>query len=328
MNYECVVKRSAAEKVATTAREIEEPGPVDPGMVLLEVKRSVLDVGHLDQVLPPEQTGQRWERLGWCSLMGHVAQVGSESQDFRIGDRVSAIGPIVSRVQLSAQECLSVPDDVDADQATFWALFTALVRFARKLQIEIGESVLVLGGGLTGQLCAQLVVAAGAARVVGIDFNNPYHESGGPEPTPMWVTDQNALQKALPGREVDVLIDVLGDFKQLYDLLPLVRVGGRALLLGVNDATPIDFDFYPNIHRRSLTLIGATLRAALQQHPAGEMTTAREAAFINHLLKNGRVNPAQRPLAWVHPSPAIEQTVSTFEAVSFIVQWDKADATG
>ena len=39
----------------------------------------------------------------------------------------------------------------------------------RKVRIELGESVLVLGMGLVGQLAAQLIKLAGAVPVMGID---------------------------------------------------------------------------------------------------------------------------------------------------------------
>jgi NADPH:quinone reductase-like Zn-dependent oxidoreductase len=295
--------------------------------VLLEVERSVVDVGHANQALATGKTKVGWEHPSWCSMIGRVAEVGGAADKLQIGDRVSAIGPAASRVLLPAEACLEVPDTVEAGKAVYWALLSALVRSARQLGIELGESALVLGGGLTGRLLAELSMAAGAARVMGLDAtrsaDSPNQPYDGPAPTPMWYANMTTLRKELPD-EVDVLIDVLGDFGQLYQVLPLVRAGGRVLSLAANDAPPVEFDFYPNIHRRSLKLIGATL----QQSLAEEMASAREIAFINHLLQNGRLSMVQRPAPEVHPDPAGEQTMSTVETASLIIRWDKAHATG
>ena len=325
MRYECVVKRLESNQIALIAREIEESPPVQGGFVLLEVECSAVDVHYLERVLAAGQARQHWGSLGWCSLVGRVAQVGNEVNRIRVGDRVSAIGPVASRVVLPAQECLVVPDSIDADQAAYWALIVALVRSVRRLRIEIGESVLVLGGGLVGNLVVQLSLVAGVALVVGLgskrevnDNNLKAHEPG---LAPTWIAHQDALQRALPQGKVDILIDTLGDFGQLNHLLSLVQDEGRAMLLTANGAVPTDFDFYPNVHRRSLKLMSEGLRTALRHNPQGEARHTAEAEFVNYLCRNNRLHLADYTATCVRPTHSIEQILPTPERTSLILEW-------
>lgn len=331
MSYECVVKRLASDEIAITARESQEP-PVPAGSMLVEVECSVVDVQHLDRILASEGAGRRWNPLHWCSLVGRVAQVGRGLDQIQVGERVSAMGPVASRVLLPAQECLVVPDDVHTDPGVYWALLSALIRSIRRLRIEIGESVLVVGGGLVGSLVAQLSLVAGAGIVVGID---PQQQDNGrgfrahkPGPAPTWVANQEALPRALSNGQVDVLIDVVGDLERLHRLLSLVRVGGRAMLLTADDADPVDFDFYPGVHRRSLILTGGTLRAALQRGSNGELGHTREAAFINYLFQHDRLSLAHQIAARVHPIHSAAQTLPALKGLGLIVQWSNYEETG
>jgi NADPH:quinone reductase-like Zn-dependent oxidoreductase len=327
MTYGCVVRRLESGEVAIAAENAEAP-PVQADAVLLEVERSVVDGRHVDQVLDSGTNEQSWMSLDWGSLVGRVIEAGSEVEGIRPGDRVSAIGPVASRVARPARECLVVPDDVDTSQAAYWALLVALVRSIKWLQIELGESVLVLGGGLVGSLAAQLSLVAGAAAVVGVDHRRVVNaevpqacESGLPL---TWVADPETLQGGLPRGEVDVLIDVLGDFGRLYRMLSLVRVGGRAMSLAANDATPVDFDFYPNIHRRSLRLSSSTLQAGLCHNSRGAESSTRETAFIEYLLQGNRLGLTDQIAAYVGLGDRAEQVLPISGDTSLMVQWSVA----
>jgi len=325
MHYECLVRRSKSDEIAVTVRESQGPPTVRAGTVLLEVERSVVDVGHLGQILAREPTGQNWQSLGWCSLSGRVAQIGDKVEGIQVGDQLSAIGPLANCVVLPVQECCALPDNVAADQAAWWALLIALVRSVRRLRIEIGESVLVLGGGITGCLIAQLSLVAGAAYVVGLDLvrtiDDKDFKARGSGVAPTWIARQDALQSALPSGQVDVLIDALGDLAQFSRLLSLTREGGRAMSLAVNDTVPSDFDFYPNVHRRSLKWISGTLRSALRQSSNGRMRYDKEAGFASYLFGNGRLGRICQEVAHVYPIHLGEQILPISDTKSLVLQW-------
>jgi len=214
---------------------------------------------------------------------------------------------------------------LDADQAACWALLITLLRSIKRLQIEIGESVLVLGGELVGCLAAQLAMVAGAGLVVvygpGRQIDGWGLDSRSLGPAPEWVVDRNALVDALPGGKADILVDTWGDSSQLADLLLLVREGGRALSLAEEGAALGDFDFYPNIHRRSLKLTSSTLCLAGLQDSDGPANYAQEAEFLGHLLQGGRVDALCGKPARVDFNGPGEWTLPTAQVCSVIIQW-------
>jgi NADPH:quinone reductase-like Zn-dependent oxidoreductase len=324
MTYGCVVRRLESGEVAIAAERAEAPS-VQADAVLLEVERSVVDSRHVDQVLDSGANEQSWMPLDWGSLVGRVIGAGSEVDGIRPGDRVSAIGPVVSRVALPAQECLVVPDHVDTSQAAHWALLVALVRSIRRLRIELGESVLVLGGGLVGSLAAQLSLVAGAAAVVGVDHRQGVgagvSQTCGSGLAATWVANSEDVLGALPREEVDVLIDVLGDFARLHRMLSLVRVGGRAMSLAANGASSVDFDLYPNVHRRSLKLTNSSLRTALRPNSRGDINLARESAFIDHLCRDGRPSISDPIATGVRLSRSGEQVPLIPDRLGFAIHW-------
>jgi predicted dehydrogenase/threonine dehydrogenase-like Zn-dependent dehydrogenase len=109
--------------------------------------------------------------LGY-SAAGVVAEVGEGVRDLRPGDRVACAGVgYASHAEvLSVPQnlCARVPEGVafgDAAYATLGAIALQGVRLAAP---TLGESVLVIGLGLLGQLAAQLLRANGC-RVFGVD---------------------------------------------------------------------------------------------------------------------------------------------------------------
>jgi threonine dehydrogenase-like Zn-dependent dehydrogenase len=141
---------------------------------------------------------------------------------------------------------------LDVDLAARWA---AAVRQAH---IELGEVVIVVGEGHLAQLTAQLAHVAGAATVRQISPEQTANE------TPNCA---------------DVLIYAAADWQALGEALRLVRDRGRVLALNAS-AAAIDFNLYPDLHRRSLQMIGAAIPDAAPD------TMVR---LAQHLIETGRI---------------------------------------
>lgn len=182
----------------------------------------------------------------------------------------------------------TLPADLNETQAAVWPLLLALLRAVKQLQIELGESVLVSGSGPMGQVMAQLASIAGAGRVVGLasEPNLPAAERI------IWTGDFEQVGQLLPQSQADVLIETTSDPAKLEKCLALVRSGGRILVLASSTAGQANFDFYPHLHRRSLTLKSLTFQAALAETAPTDLASEREADFIIHLLGSGRINLA------------------------------------
>lgn len=109
--------------------------------------------------------------LGY-SLCGVVIEVGAGAEEFQVGQLVAAAG---NEFALHAEYnwiplnlCVPVPDGVAPELAAFSTVGAIAMHGVRQAEVQLGESAVVIGLGLVGQLCVRLLVAAGI-RVYGID---------------------------------------------------------------------------------------------------------------------------------------------------------------
>src|SRR5207302_6725401 len=66
--------------------------------------------------------------------------------------------------------CARVPDNVSFEQAAYTSIAAIGLQGVRLARVSLGESVLVIGLGLIGQICVCLLKAQGC-RVFGIDLD-------------------------------------------------------------------------------------------------------------------------------------------------------------
>ncbi len=107
--------------------------------------------------------------MGYCSA-GTVIACGEDVQAFKPGDRVASNGPHAELALVPKNLCARIPDDVDFDQAAFAVLGAIAMQGVRLSKVTLGETVLVIGLGLVGQIAVALLKAAGAT-VIGTDLD-------------------------------------------------------------------------------------------------------------------------------------------------------------
>src|SRR6476659_5445415 len=95
----------------------------------------------LDQPLP----------LGYCNV-GEVLETGAGVSGFQIGDRLACNGKHAEVVSVPVNLCARVPDDVSDENAAFTVVGAIALQGVRLLQPTMGETIIVTGLGLIGQL--------------------------------------------------------------------------------------------------------------------------------------------------------------------------------
>jgi predicted dehydrogenase/threonine dehydrogenase-like Zn-dependent dehydrogenase len=110
--------------------------------------------------------------LGY-SVCGVVVEVGAGAEEFKVGQLVAAAG---NEYALHAEYnwipvnlCAAVPPGVAPEHAAFSTVGAIAMQGVRRAEPQLGETALVIGLGLIGQLVVRLLVAAGI-RVVGLDM--------------------------------------------------------------------------------------------------------------------------------------------------------------
>lgn len=107
--------------------------------------------------------------LGYCNV-GVVHEVGTNVENFQVGDRVVSNGPHADMVKVPKNLCAKIPDNVSDEFASFAVVASIGLQGIRLAQPTLGESFVVTGAGLIGLLTIQMLRANGC-RVLAIDFD-------------------------------------------------------------------------------------------------------------------------------------------------------------
>jgi predicted dehydrogenase/threonine dehydrogenase-like Zn-dependent dehydrogenase len=181
--------------------------------------------------------------LGYC----HVGQVldAGEVPGFAAGDRVVSNSPHAEVVSASPAFAARIPSAVSDEQATFTPLAAVALQGLRLLDAKPGETVVVMGLGLIGQLAVRLLRARGVT-VVGVDPDAAKRADA--KLAGALVPELGApLATLLPGGVAGVLITAsTASDEPVNQAARLCRRRGRVVLVGVTGLALNRADFYEN----------------------------------------------------------------------------------
>ena len=266
--------------------EVSRPG-TGAGQVLIRVTHSGIcgtDLKIYSGAIPV-----KYPRIMGHEMIGEVAE-GTGDSAFQPGDRVivdpelfcgacfhcrigqthlcpngmllgrDANGGFAEYVTAPASHVFRLPDSIDSRTAPLIQVLTTCLHAQRLANIVPGESVVVLGLGVTGQLHVQLARARGASPVIGITRSPAKRELAqklGADVT--LASGEGTIQKVLDatdGRGADLIIESTGAIASLADAIHMARSGGRLLLFGIITATEGALPFY-QLYFKELALINA-----------------------------------------------------------------------
>ena len=173
--------------------------------------------------------------LGY-SAAGVVLECGAGVQEFKPGDRVAAAAPHGGIASVGRNLCASIPDNVSYEQASYTSIAAIGLEGVRLAQALLGESVLVIGLGLIGQICVCLLKAQGC-RVFGTDFDSSKLDLARALGADAVATGSplDAIQQFTGGTGVDaVVITAATDSNEPIEFAAeACRTRGRIVLVGV-----------------------------------------------------------------------------------------------
>ncbi len=182
---------------------IEAPLPKpSPYSLVIETRRSLISVGTEKMLLDfgkasylakakqqPERVKQVlnkikteglittaqavWNKLNEPTPLGYsnvgvVVEKGNLVDEFEVGQRVVSNGPHAEMVRVPWTLAAAIPDSVNDEEASFTVAGSICLEGVRLTNPTIGETVVVVGLGLLGQLTAQILQANGC-RVLAFD---------------------------------------------------------------------------------------------------------------------------------------------------------------
>lgn len=197
------------------------------------------------------------------SAAGVVEAVGNSIKDIKPGDRVvsESAHESYSIVDISSHSTLSIPEGMSFTQASFFKLGDIALNGIRRAKIGLGDSVVIIGQGIIGQLTLQLAKLSGAGLIIAVDTISQRLEISRKVGAdyilnPLRVDIQKKVDKITNGKKAQVIVEATGNPKVIPETFKLVRREGKVILLGSPRGT-VELDLYTEVHRYGISLIGA-----------------------------------------------------------------------
>jgi len=180
-----------------------------------------------------------------------------------------ANGGFADYVTAPASHVFRLPASIDSRTAPLIQVLTTCLHAQRQINIAAGESVVVYGLGVTGQLHVQLAKARGASTIIGVTRSaekRALAETLGADVTmPAGDGAVERTREATGGRGADVVIETTGVLPSLASGIAMARSGGRMLLFGIITAKEGALPFY-DLYFKELALISARV-AKTEDYP-------------------------------------------------------------
>ncbi|GLX66968.1 zinc-dependent alcohol dehydrogenase [Paenibacillus glycanilyticus] len=211
----------------------------------------------------------RWAKYPFSpgyAIAGTVTAIGGEVTDIQLGQKVFGIGShachnVFTMDTEENRTLFPLLPDQDMAYATFARLAAISATSLMQAKVQHGETVIVLGMGLIGQLAAQLYAIHGA-RVIGVDPVPRRLEIARASGIPHTLVSDNLgltmekLKEVRGYTGAELVIEATGIPDMVNSALELVKPMGRVVLLG-SPRGSATIKTYEHIHVKGVSLVGA-----------------------------------------------------------------------
>jgi threonine dehydrogenase-like Zn-dependent dehydrogenase len=245
----------------------------------------------------PNAGGNKFPKhLGYCGV-GRVIKIGEKVTRVAVGDRVLVYHGKHMKYSVQTEDKVTkIEDDrIDSLDAAFVIIASMGLGGVRKLEVELGESAMVMGLGLLGQFSVQFLRLSGACTVIAVDPNPARRELAlklgadvALDPTDEDFT--NRVKYLTGGKGVNACVEVTGVSAAMLQALACASWMGRIALLGCTRVSDASVDFYQSVHRPGVKLIGAHnfVRPKVESYPH-HWTHQDDCKAILELIAAGRI---------------------------------------
>jgi 2-desacetyl-2-hydroxyethyl bacteriochlorophyllide A dehydrogenase len=296
------VVAEAPGRVVVEERPADEP---TQGQVLIRTSASLISSGtELTALLGKEPAGTLWAGGSFpydtgYSNVGRVVDVGPGVDQSWIGRRVGSYRPHASYVLESADQVRPVHrDEVGDDQATFFILAETVMNGLRRGRVQFGESVVVFGLGILGQLAARLCLLVGADKVIVVDTADRRLALAPSDPRIVAVNPGRdrvveVVTDHTRGRMADLAIELTGDPNVIPSEIATLHDEGRLVILSSPRGSGTVFNFHDLCNWPSHSIIGAHFRSHPERPtPANPWTHGRHSELFFDVVAEGRLDIA------------------------------------
>ncbi|MCD6405755.1 MAG: zinc-binding alcohol dehydrogenase [Planctomycetes bacterium] len=288
------------EKVVIENRPVPEPGE---GQVLVKTRRSLISTGTELTILAGKYLkGSAWDDYGKFPFVpgydnvGDVLKVGPGVDESLVGKRISSFGTHSLYAAVSITETRPIRDDVPDDLATFGTISDIVYNGVRRGLPEWGESAIVYGVGLLGQMAVRCLLFAGVKPVFAVDISSerlallPKHKRVVPI-NPKEANVRETVERLTKGRMADIVYEVTGAPALIPQEFEALKRQGRLVLLSSPSGPTKFFDFHDLCNAPSYTIIGAHASSSpAVATPYNQWTRPRNTELFFDMIVDGDID--------------------------------------
>ena len=318
-----LVKLEGFGNVQMAEAAVPVPGPDE---VLVQVKRSLISRGSELFRRYVRQEAVSPNMMGYSDA-GEVVGVGKGLDAIKTGERVMASAPhaeyVVGSPLGDEPSAFALPEDLSYDTATFLPLATSAVVWSRSTPIEPGDTVVVVGQGIVGNLYSQAVRQRRPGRVVTVDALELRcqlsRQCGADEVINVSERDSvEAVMELTDGRGADAVVECVGGdagIKSFEQALRMAKKDGVIHLIAAYQGGPLPLDSSLMMNK---LLIGG------RRTPEPRSKHMKDAA---RMLMDGRIRPdplITHRLPWQKTPDAYHMLYRhPDEALAVVLEWDR-----
>lgn len=226
--------------------------------------------------------------MGYANV-GKIIEVGSKVKEFEIGDIVCSAAPHQSEVIKAEADVIKLPEGIKPEYGVFFTNLMTTYNGILDSHIKLGDTVVVSGLGVLGQLAAQMVKMNGAFKVYGIDMLetrlNAAIENGCDKVfNPQKSADiAKEIRRLTNNKGADVVIEVTGNSKALNEAIRIAAPETSVIALSWYQGMLKDVDLSEEFHHN---------RIGIKQ----SQTNSMDPAFSHLWNYNRRVESCKRIL--------------------------------
>jgi L-iditol 2-dehydrogenase len=280
------------ERAKAVMEDFEAPEP-KAGEVLIKTHCSLISPGtERAFFLGLDNTSQKYPMYpGYCNV-GEVVALGAGVEGVRVGDRVASSGQHALHTTVPAGRFFPMPEKLSAEHGTFWNMANIALQGVRRSKLELGESVLVMGLGLIGNMAMQIAKLSGGMPVIALDPSESRRNMALACGADAAIAPDNATEALakLTGTGPAVVLESTGAAEPVNTAFKLASIDARVVLLASTRGLTEKVNFYKDVHCKGLTILGAHNNARPKQDSYhGHWTMTEDAEVVLKLLAGGRI---------------------------------------
>lgn len=286
-------------KIEVESFEVGEPRENE---VLIETEATLISTGtELTALTGKFPANSAWSAyvkypfIPGYSGVGRVIKCGSNVRGFSVGELVAATSPHATHSIVGEDNLVRIPRGVRVEDACFHTIASGVMNSVRLAKVSLGDSVVVVGLGLLGQMAVIFSRMAGAYPIIAIDiaeerlkiarFSGATHtlrfES--------WDGIRESVRRITGGRMADRVFEVTGDPDVIPGAITLTRRLGHFIVLS-SPRGKTTIDFHDEVNWPSRVIIGTHFTSQPEyETPYNPWTRRRNAELFLSLLSEGHL---------------------------------------